>query len=104
MLRRSSRRSAQRAYRRPLDDAESKGLLAKYDEARKLGVDALGALQHVVHVMLASPQFLYRMEFDANLSDTTAHDLSSYELASRLSYALWSSMPDDTLFALARVR
>jgi hypothetical protein len=92
----------ERAYRRPLDDAESKGLLAKYDTARTLGVDALGALQHVVHVMLASPQFLYRMEFDANLSDTTAHDLSRYELASRLSYALWSSMPDDTLFALAK--
>jgi hypothetical protein len=91
-----------RAFRRPLDDGESKGLLAKYDEARKLGVAPMGALEHVVHAILVSPQFLYRVELDPSLTDTTAHEVSSYELASRLSYALWSSMPDDTLFALAK--
>ncbi|HEX2659203.1 MAG TPA: DUF1592 domain-containing protein [Polyangia bacterium] len=90
-----------RAYRRPLDSDEIKGLVAKYQEARTLGVDALGALQHVVHIVLASPQFLYRIEFDRSLNDIAAHDLSAYELASRLSYALWSSMPDDTLLASA---
>lgn len=91
-----------RAYRRPLSDSETKDLLAKYDDARKLGTDAMGALQHVVHIMLASPPFLYRIELDADLANTTAHALNGYELASRLSYALWSSMPDDTLFALAK--
>jgi len=91
-----------RAYRRPLSDTESKDLLAKYDEAKKLGTDAMGALQHVMHIMLASPPFLYRIELDPSVSDKTAHDLTGYELASRLSYALWSSMPDDTLFALAK--
>lgn len=90
-----------RAFRRPLDADETKGLVAKYQEARTLGVDAMGALQHVVHIMLASPQFLYRVEIDASPTDTAAHPVNSYELASRLSYALWSSMPDDPLFAAA---
>jgi len=90
-----------RAYRRPLDADEIKALVAKYQEARTLGSDAIGALQHVVHIVLASPQFLYRIEFDRSVTDTTPHDLSAFELASRLSYALWSSMPDDTLLANA---
>jgi hypothetical protein len=51
--------------------------------------------------MLASPQFLYRIEYDPNLADPTPHALDNYELANRLSYALWSSMPDDALFAAA---
>lgn len=88
-----------RAYRRPLDAGEASALLAKYQEARTLGVDAMGSLQHVVHIILASPPFLYRIELDPNVKDTTAHPVSAYDLASRLSYALWSSMPDDALFA-----
>jgi hypothetical protein len=90
-----------RAFRRPLEASEVQDFLTRYQEALDLGVDALGALQHVVHAMLASPQFLYRIEFDPNLADPAPHAVSSYELASRLSYALWSSMPDDPLFALA---
>ena len=90
-----------KAFRRPLDTAESALLLTKYQEALALGVDAMGALQHVVHILLASPQFLYRIEFDPDLADTTPHALGGYELASRLSYALWSTMPDDTLFEKA---
>ena len=90
-----------RAFRRPLDADETKALVAKYQEARTLGVDAMGSLQHVVHIMLVSPQFLYRIELDPNVKDTTPHPVSAHELASRLSYALWSSMPDDPLFAEA---
>jgi hypothetical protein len=90
-----------RAFRRPLSVDESADLLSKYQEALSLGVDAIAALQHVVHIILASPQFLYRIEFDPDLSNTAPHPLDSYELASRLSYALWSSMPDDALFAEA---
>lgn len=90
-----------RAFRRPLEPGEVDDLLLRYQQALDLGVDALGALQHVVHVVLSSPQFLYRIEFDPSLSDTTPHALSGFELASRLSYALWSSMPDDALFSLA---
>jgi hypothetical protein len=88
-----------RAFRRPLTSEESTALLAKYQEARTLGADPLGSLQHVVHVMLVSPQFLYRIEADPSVSDTSVHPLNGYELASRLSYALWSSMPDDALLA-----
>jgi hypothetical protein len=90
-----------RAFRRPLTPAESTRLLAKYNEAVTLGLDPFGALQHVVHVLVSSPQFLYRVEFDPDLADPTPHPLDGYELASRLSYALWSSMPDDTLLAEA---
>jgi len=90
-----------RVFRRPLESSESAGFLAKYEEARALGVDPMGALQHVAHILLVSPQFLYRIEFDADLSDTTPHAVSGYELASRLSYALWSSTPDDALLGRA---
>jgi hypothetical protein len=65
----------------------------------KRGTD--GAMQHVVQVVLSAPHFLYRIEFDSQPADGTAHPLSDWELASRLSYALWSSMPDESLFALA---
>jgi len=90
-----------RAFRRPLTADERASLLAKYQEALALGVDAMGALQHVVHVILASPQFLYRIEQDPDLASTTPHKLNGYELATRLSYALWSSMPDAELFQQA---
>jgi Protein of unknown function (DUF1592)/Protein of unknown function (DUF1588)/Protein of unknown function (DUF1595)/Protein of unknown function (DUF1587) len=91
-----------RAFRRPLTTEESAGLLQKYQEALTLGVDAMGALQHVVHILLASPQFLYRIEADPDLTSQAPHKLDGYELASRLSYALWSSMPDDQLFGQAK--
>jgi hypothetical protein len=90
-----------RAFRRPLSADESADLLSKYQEALTLGVDAMAALQHVVHIVLASPQFLYRIEYDPDLSNTAPHPLDGYELASRLSYALWSTMPDEALFAEA---
>ena len=90
-----------KAFRRPLTADEGAGLLKKYQEALALGVDALAALQHVVHIVLASPQFLYRIEADPDLTSAAPHKLDGYELASRLSYALWSSMPDDELFGKA---
>lgn len=58
-------------------------------------------MQHVVHIVLSAPQFLYRIEFDPDPTDATPHPVTEWELASRLSYALWSTMPDDELFALA---
>jgi hypothetical protein len=91
-----------RAFRRPLQPTEQDWLLASYEHALSLGETPDGAMQHVVQVVLTAPQFLYRMEFDPDATDPTPHALSSYELASRLSYALWASMPDDALFALAQ--
>jgi hypothetical protein len=90
-----------RAFRRPLQTTESDWLLAVYEQALSLGETADGAMQEVIRVVLSSPQFLYRIEFDPDPSDPEPHALSSYELASRLSYALWASMPDEALFALA---
>ena len=90
-----------RAFRRPLEASEQQWLLEAYQSALALGEDPSGAIEHVVHIVLSSPQFLYRIEFDPSLTDSAPHALSGYELASRLSYALWSSMPDDALFALA---
>jgi hypothetical protein len=90
-----------RAFRRPLEAAEEQWLLDQYEAAKKLGETLTGAMQHVVHVVLSAPQFLYRIEFDSDLNSSAPHALSGYELASRLSYAMWSSMPDAPLFALA---
>jgi hypothetical protein len=88
-----------RAFRRPLDAAELADFVVRYQEALAQQLDHAGAVQHVVRILLASPQFIYRVELDPDA--TTVHPLSSYELASRLSYLLWSSMPDDSLFAAA---
>ena len=55
--------------------------------------------------MLVSPNFLFRIEHDPNPTDPAAvHRISDVELASRLSYFLWSSMPDDELLELAESR
>jgi Protein of unknown function (DUF1592)/Protein of unknown function (DUF1588)/Protein of unknown function (DUF1595)/Protein of unknown function (DUF1587)/Protein of unknown function (DUF1585) len=90
-----------RAFRRPLEPDEQRWLEGVYDSALTLGETPDGAMQHVVRVMLSAPQFLYRAEFDSDLTSTAAHPLSGFELASRLSYALWANMPDDTLLSLA---
>lgn len=86
-----------RAWRRPLGDDEIDGLVKLYGEAKTAGEDHLGSLRHVVAVMLASPPFLYRIEKDGD----EARRLDGYELASRLSYLVWSTMPDEDLFAAA---
>ena len=51
--------------------------------------------------VLVSPHFLFRVELDRRPGSTEPHPLADHELASRLSYFLWSSMPDDALFAAA---
>lgn len=88
-----------RAWRRPLDVTEVADLLVRYQAALALGLDHSGAVQHVVRILLASPQLIYRIELDPDA--TTVHPLNGYELASRLSYLIWSSMPDGALFSAA---
>jgi hypothetical protein len=90
-----------RAWRRPLEEPEVAALVALRDDALALGATSEEALQHVISTMLVSPSFLYRIEVDPDPEATKAHPLGSYELASRLSYFLWATMPDDELFALA---
>ncbi len=93
-----------RAFRRPLDAAEVTRFVNLYTTATTtLALDHAGALQHLVKIMLLSPHFLYRLEADPDVAAAVAakRPLNGYELASRLSYTLWSSMPDATLLQLA---
>jgi len=94
---------AARAYRRPLSKAESDDLQAYYHQLReKEGLSHADAIRDSVVSILMSPDFCYR--FDLRSSAPGAgpiSPLSGYELASRLSYFLWSSMPDQELLAHA---
>jgi Protein of unknown function (DUF1592)/Protein of unknown function (DUF1588)/Protein of unknown function (DUF1585)/Protein of unknown function (DUF1595)/Protein of unknown function (DUF1587) len=89
-------------YRRPLETAEVDRAMKVYDAdfARsKNGGDAIG---QALQAMLSAANFLYRIEYDPSPSSTVSHALSGYELASRLSYLHWSSMPDAALFDAAK--
>jgi hypothetical protein len=86
-----------KAFRRPVTDSERAGLVKVYGAAREAGADTNGALQHLLTTMLATPQFLYRFDTAGGGGEATA----PYVLASRLSYFLWSTMPDAELFARA---
>jgi Protein of unknown function (DUF1592)/Protein of unknown function (DUF1588)/Protein of unknown function (DUF1595)/Protein of unknown function (DUF1587)/Protein of unknown function (DUF1585) len=90
-----------KAWRRPLTTQEVQGLQTLATNAISLGETADGSIKQVVKTMLASPQFIYRIEYDPNPTSTAPHAISPYEMASRLSYLGWSSMPDQTLFDLA---
>jgi hypothetical protein len=89
---------ANRAYRRPATRPEVAELMAIFDKAKAGGYTPEQSLQFAISAMLVSPNFLFRIERDpkpgvySRISDT--------ELASRLSYFLWSSMPDDELLRL----
>ena len=84
-----------RAYRRPLTTDEVAQFQALAADAVTNGQDFNGQVKQIVKAMLTSMPFLYRIELDANPASTAVHRLSPYELASRLSYLVWSSMPDD---------
>ena len=90
-----------KTFRRPLEGGELSGFLTQYQNAQAQMLSHDDSIKEVVRTMLASPQFLYRMEFDANPTSKVAHTLSAYEVASRLSYTIWSSTPDDQLLQLA---
>jgi len=90
-----------RAWRRPLTSTEISGLQTLAGSAITLGETPTNAIKQVVKTMLASPEFLYRIVFDQNPASLAVHAVGPYELASRLSYLLFSSMPDPTLFQLA---
>jgi hypothetical protein len=92
---------APRALRRPVAEDELARLVALYDGARTDGDPFAQAMTQPLQALLTSPHFLFRVELDPDPQSTIPHPLSEYELASRLSYFLWSSMPDDDLFAAA---
>ncbi|HET9953419.1 MAG TPA: DUF1592 domain-containing protein, partial [Polyangiaceae bacterium] len=90
-----------RAYRRPIQSAEIDGLLAVVSGASALGEDFAGSIRQALKAVLSSAEFLYRVEFDAEPSSPAAHPLSAHELGSRLSYLVWSTLPDTALIERA---
>ncbi|MBC8166766.1 MAG: DUF1592 domain-containing protein, partial [Bryobacteraceae bacterium] len=90
-----------RAYRRPVVDSDLKRPLKFYAEARKEGGFEAG-IEMGLSAVLISPEFLFRVEAEpAGVAPKTAYRVSEMELASRLSFFLWSSIPDDELLDLA---
>lgn len=88
---------ALKAYRRPIQDSEVSDLRNFVDLALKNGDSVQVGLQLAVERMLLSPHFLFRVE----LPKQDGVELTDFELASRLSYFLWNSMPDDELLEVA---
>ncbi len=94
-------RFATRAYRRPATPAEVARLVKLVESAEAQGEKWESGIQLAMQAVLVSPKFLFRIELDQRPDSPAPHPLDEYQLASRLSYFLWSSMPDDELFALA---
>lgn len=93
---------AHRAFRRPVEPAEVNGLTAIITNAQQRGRSFEQALALAVQTILVSPDFLFRIEKDRNPQGLTAsYQISPHELAARLSYFLWSSMPDEELLRAA---
>lgn len=94
---------ASKAYRRPATKAEVERLVKLVGIAQKQGDSFERGIQLAVQAILTSPHFLFRVEIDPDPRNPEAvHFISDYELASRLSYFMWSSMPDEELFAEAK--
>jgi len=92
---------ARRAYRRPVMESEIGILLRFFEDGRKEGSFDSG-LQFGIERILADPNFFFRIERDpANVAPNTTYRLSDLEMASRLSFFLWGSVPDDELLDVA---
>lgn len=89
---------ARLAYRRPVTDAEITKINRLLLSVRKAGLSQEQAMRVGMEAILVSPNFIYRIERDPTPG---AHPVDEFELASRLSYFLWSSTPDETLLDLA---
>ena len=90
-----------RAYRRPISDVDVEGPMAFYREGRSEG-DFDAGIGTALSALLMNPEFLFRVELDPDQAASgTAYHVSDIELASRLSFFLWSSLPDDELLDAA---
>src|ERR1019366_6632888 len=92
---------ARQAYRRPVTNEEVAPLLRFVALAQSRGLTVEQGIELAIEAMLVSPDFLFRIEHDTARTAASVHRVSDVELASRLSYFLWCSMPDDELLALA---
>jgi len=94
---------ATRAFRRPMTDEERASLVGLYHAERERGASFEEAVRTGLSAVLVSPSFLFRSVANPDADDpTVSYQLDGYELASRLSYFLWSSMPDEALLEAAR--
>jgi mono/diheme cytochrome c family protein len=96
---------ARRAYRRPVTAAEIAALRKFVTLAKQDGQSVEDGIALAIQAMLVSPHFLFHIERDLYPNDPArVHKVSDVELASRLSYFLWNSMPDEELLSLAERR
>jgi hypothetical protein len=92
---------SRRAFRRPALDGEIQSLMTFYEQGRKEG-DFETGIQHAVARVLVAPRFLFRMEDEpTNAKKGGSYRVTDLALASRLSFFLWSSIPDDELLEIA---
>lgn len=94
-------RFGRKAWRRPLSSVEVDRYARIVTGAQAEGETVKAGLALSLQAMLLSPNFLYRVELDADPTSLAAHPLNDHELAARLSYFLWASTPDDTLSRVA---
>jgi hypothetical protein len=95
---------ADRAYRRPITHAEMYRLMRFVDMSINRGEGPDEGLKLALKAILVSPHFLFKVEQGPRTVDDAVSPLSDFELATRLSYFLWSSMPDEELYRLAASR
>ncbi|MCA9210190.1 MAG: DUF1592 domain-containing protein, partial [Planctomycetales bacterium] len=95
---------ATKAYRRPATDTELQVLTDVFDLGRKNELSYRESMRLMVKASLVSPQFLFITPAEEHAAEAKIVALDDYQLASRLSYLLWATMPDDELMALADSR
>ncbi|WP_437795929.1 DUF1592 domain-containing protein [Sorangium sp. So ce693] len=98
------RELGKRVYRRPLSAEQEEAYVAAYARGNGLfdaGTPFEQGVRHVIEAMLQSPHFLYRIELSEELDGAGIIPLDAYEVATRLSYLLWNSLPDDALLEAA---
>ena len=93
-----------RAYRRPVTPKELDAMTRLVDQTIAGGRPWEAGIQRAIVATLCSPKFLFRVELDNRPETRQPHPIDDFQLASRLSYFLWSTMPDAELFALAEKR
>ena len=93
---------ATKAYRRPATKDEVDKLVKLCEMLEKKGDKPSDALKAGLQAILVSPKFLFHVEIDPDPNSTAPHQVNQFELANRLSYFLWSTMPDTVLFDLAK--
>ncbi len=95
-------RLAERAFRRPVKKSEVDRIKAAVDKSLGAEVAFEQRVRCALTSLLVSPHFLFRWELDPGNAESLPRELTDFELASRMSYFLWSSMPDEILFDAAR--